>query len=208
MSYIYKITNDLNDKVYIGLTTRTLDLRWREHCRKQEQLIDKVIHLYGSEHFTISLVEECDDNLLDEREQYWIKYYDSYNNGYNCTLGGRNNQAICTPKMEEVQCLWNSGLSIAKIVKATKLNVETVRNYITKLGVSDQEVKERGRYFSDKAKAKPVLQYSLQGEFIKEWPSASEASRQLGCNRSNINAVCHGQRNCAGGFKWKFKEEL
>ena len=43
---------------------------------------------YGIEHFSIHLIEECDENILGEREKYWIKYYNSKENGYNATLGG------------------------------------------------------------------------------------------------------------------------
>ena len=43
---------------------------------------------YGLENFIIEEIEKIPNNLLNEREQYWIKYYDTYNNGYNATLGG------------------------------------------------------------------------------------------------------------------------
>ena len=44
---------------------------------------------YGLEHFHIEEIENVENNMLDEREKYWIKYYNSYNNGYNSTIGGR-----------------------------------------------------------------------------------------------------------------------
>ena len=55
------------------------------------------------------------------------------------------------------------------------------------------------KYFS-----KPVIQYTLDGKFIAEYPSAHEASRQTGINRGNISACCRGERKSAGGFEWKY----
>lgn len=50
--------------------------------------IKRAIHKYGKDKFHISLIEEVSVEKLNEREKYWITYYDSYNNGYNLTLGG------------------------------------------------------------------------------------------------------------------------
>lgn len=51
-------------------------------------VIKRAIHKYGKENFVIKLLEECDRALLNEREKYWIQYYNSFENGYNSTLGG------------------------------------------------------------------------------------------------------------------------
>ena len=53
---------------------------------------------------------------------------------------------------------------------------------------------------------KPILQYTKDGEFIKEWTSAKEASRVLGINNSHIAACCKGKRKSSGGFVWKYSE--
>lgn len=89
MGFIYLVENDINGNKYVGLTTRTVEVRWREHLRHSDEVLDKAIQKYGKEHFTVSVIEECHDEDLDAREQYWIAYYDSYNHGYNCTEGGR-----------------------------------------------------------------------------------------------------------------------
>ena len=55
---------------------------------------------------------------------------------------------------------------------------------------------------------KPILQYDLNGNFIKEWKSGCEVSRQLCISQANISACCRNVRRQAGGFVWKFKEEI
>lgn len=54
----------------------------------------------------------------------------------------------------------------------------------------------------------PLLQYDLDGNFIKEWPSAREASRKLNLNISGICLCCQNKRNYCGGYKWKYKKAV
>ena len=53
---------------------------------------------------------------------------------------------------------------------------------------------------------KPVNQYDLNHNFIKEWPSAAEIARVLGLNKSHIGEVCRGKAKTCGGFIWKYKD--
>lgn len=92
---IYKIENKINHKVYIGQSINITD-RWRNHRSAYKDTSDKAYetHLYrsmrkyGIENFDFSIVEECLPSELNERERYWVSYYDSFFNGYNLTLGG------------------------------------------------------------------------------------------------------------------------
>lgn len=90
---IYIITNDINDKVYIGQTTQTLKRRFNGHVCKDStnaSHIKRAIHKYGKEHFKIEIIEQCQVDKLDEREIYWIKQYNSFEYGYNLTEGGKS----------------------------------------------------------------------------------------------------------------------
>ena len=78
MGLIYKIVNDINDKVYIGKTTRTMEIRWKDHIKPSNLFIPNKFHnainKYGIEHFHMELVENNIPNeLLDTRECYWIE---------------------------------------------------------------------------------------------------------------------------------------
>lgn len=92
MGYIYKITNNINNKCYVGQTERTIQIRWLEHIRPSKYKVDlplyRAIRKYGVDNFSIEKIEECDNAILDEREIYWIDYFDAYRSGYNCTEGG------------------------------------------------------------------------------------------------------------------------
>lgn len=101
MIFIYKIQNQINKKIYIG-STKDPERRWFEHkqssklksCKSYNYPLQTAIRKYGVENFYITLICECDISELDELEIFYIKKYDSYNNGYNLTLGGQGNRQL------------------------------------------------------------------------------------------------------------------
>lgn len=87
---IYKITNKNTGKSYIG-QSNDIERRFKEHQiagKKSRIPVDIAIQKYGKDLFTYEIIEECLINQLNEREEYWIKFYDTFNNGYNCNPGG------------------------------------------------------------------------------------------------------------------------
>ena len=88
MCGIYKITNLCNGKIYIGQSV-DIQRRWRDHknCTSDYALY-RAFRKYGLENFQFDVIEECNVDQLNEREKYWINYYDSFFHGYNETLGG------------------------------------------------------------------------------------------------------------------------
>lgn len=96
-SGIYKIENIVNGKVYIGQSS-WLRKRIGVHIRRLRNGTHDNIHLqrswnkYGEESFRFDIVENCDADKLNEEEIYWISFFDSYNSGYNQTIGGGGNR--------------------------------------------------------------------------------------------------------------------
>jgi len=94
---IYKVTNNINGKIYIGQTINSLDKRWKRHTwkctiNKISMAITKAISKYGKENFTIEEIDKADSiKELNEKEIHYIKLYNSLSpNGYNLTTGGDN----------------------------------------------------------------------------------------------------------------------
>ena len=109
MQGIYKITNKINNKSYIG-KSKDIEARWKEHKWRMNSLDE--VHLnkplyrafkkYGLENFSFEVIEELENYETDsnEREKYWIKFYNSYGseNGYNATCGGDGGLTVESPR--------------------------------------------------------------------------------------------------------------
>jgi len=94
---IYKITNNINDKVYIGQTVGSLEKRWSRHLwqctlKRNGMAITNSINKYGKEIFFIEEIDKAENiEELNEKEIYYINFYNSLSpNGYNLVTGGKN----------------------------------------------------------------------------------------------------------------------
>ena len=112
--YIYKITNIQNNKVYIGQTIRPIKDRLNRHINDAlNNVLDthfaRAIRKYGKDSFTIEQIDTASNQEeLNKKEQYWIKYYDSVINGYNETdaiskCGGNTYQSKTEEEMEVIK---------------------------------------------------------------------------------------------------------
>ena len=89
----------------------------------------------------------------------------------------------------------------------TKNSVDSIEWVTHKENINYGTGKERSAraQMNDKKKSKPVIQYTIDGEFIKEFPSSKEAERQTGIFQSNIVACLKGRQKSARGYVWKYK---
>ena len=74
---------------------------------------------------------------------------------------------------------------------------------------SKQKMRNSKKGMYDGAKnpnSSKVLQFTLNGEFIKEWETIKQASEETSTNKTSISMCCSGKRNTAGGFVWKYKK--
>ena len=92
MAHIYKITNIINDKGYVGRTENDPKKRWREHLAAARNnplmVISKAIRKHGVENFRFEILEQCSVEDQYIRESQLIEEHDTYHNGYNSSLGG------------------------------------------------------------------------------------------------------------------------
>lgn len=117
LGYIYKITNVVNGKVYIGQTIRSLKARFCKHVHDNGCVfLHNAIMKYGKENFIIEEIEQDPIKNLDEREIYWIAYYNSTNRekGYNILKGGKLGRTdLCSLSSEQ----------IAQLIEMDKQNI-------------------------------------------------------------------------------------
>lgn len=138
--FIYKVTNKVNGKVYIGQTIQSIKDRWYRHCGKSglskaemNTHFKRAILKYGKESFNIEILEEVDSSKLDEREKYYIKLYDSYNSGYNSTMGGQNGgyrHFKLTECYDEIIKLYKYGFSLREIGKEFRVDKATIKGIL------------------------------------------------------------------------------
>ena len=86
---VYRILNTLTGKSYIGQSV-DIDKRFKEHLYHKQSPIDSDIHTFGEEFFKFKILVICDIDELDYWEEYYIEQFDSVNDGYNSTTGGRH----------------------------------------------------------------------------------------------------------------------
>lgn len=204
MSYIYKITNDINGKIYIGKTNFSIEKRWKEHCRdyKKESEEKRPLYFamkkYGIEHFYIEQVEECLFDEVSEREKYWIEYYGSFKNGYNATKGGDGKSYI---DYDLVAKIYQELNSIEKTALFLNISRDTVRTALINKKIKAKTSEEVNK----KQFGKIVAQYDLNDNLITVFSSLREAASSLNKKGvSHISDVAKGKRKTAYGYKWKF----
>lgn len=205
MPYIYKIENKLNGKIYIGKTLKTVQERWKEHChdfkreRCEKRPLYSAMNKYGIENFFIEEIEQCEANILSEREKYWIEYYNSFKYGYNATTGGDGRSYL---DYDLILSLWQEGKTAKEIAKILNHDEYSVRLALDIKGITSEKRQERSIILRSKSVAKLDLNTD---EILEVFPSQMEAYRSLGKQQSgHISQVCNGKRKTAYGYKWKW----
>lgn len=210
--YIYKITNDINNKVYIGKTRGSINKRWEGHLRDykkkrcEKRPLYDAMNKYGVEHFRIELIEETINP--EEREKYWIAYYDSFKSGYNATMGGDGKPYIDRDLVIKTYSELGTCKATAFAINTTAETVSTIlkENNITIIPTQEHIKKKY---------AKRVLMLSKECVPLKTFPSLREAARYLQISNivsgkhlngvvEHISEVCRKKRKTAYGYKWEY----
>ena len=141
--FIYKITNKINGKSYIGQTIQNVKERFYQHCATKcsqailNMAIHKAINKYGKSNFTIEVIEEVESTNLNDRERYWIKYYDSYNNGYNSTEGGQDGiKLFKNLDTESIVREYKSGKSLREIGRLFNVDKQTIKDLLVRNNIN------------------------------------------------------------------------
>lgn len=203
--YIYKITNNINGKSYIGQTT-DYKRRFQEHRQlgygsEQNKLLYYAFKKYGIENFSFEVIEDKTPNY-NEREKYWIAYYDSFENGYNMTEGGEEpplnigvNSPFVTHTEEQIT-------EIKRLLKETKIQYKDIAKIFNYDSSSIERI-NYGKLWRDESETYPIRketsrQYQKERalniiyDLLNTNLTQKEIAKKYGCARTTVTAINQG----------------
>ncbi len=209
--FIYKIINDINDKVYIGKTLSSIEERFKQHkkdsLKESEQIrpLYRAMRKYGIEKFHIEKVEECPLEILSDREKYWIEFFSSYKNGYNATIGGDGKQLY---NYDEIVKGFLSGKLVYELAEEFECCQDTIHEALNLANIDSKTN-------ANKKLKKGIVAKDSNGNILKTFNSRIEAVKWLQDNnyvsdsvsRDNIIAAigraANGKRKTAYKLIWE-----
>ena len=235
---IYKVTNKQNNKVYIGQTVKSLNQRRSEHKHRflyenSHNKFYNALKKYGWKNFSWEILEESNNwtyETLDEKEKYYIKLYDSINNGYNILEGGNcsridGEQMAVSCGSEPFYAFTIKGQLLGEFINKTEFSrqynipvqriVEMVQNktlsakniiIIDKKNYTIELLQDRIKKCIKKF---PFVAINKEtGEQSEVFTSIEECKRALNLpSNCHIGEVLKGQRKSSNGYVFKYIEE-
>ncbi len=203
MGYIYKITNKIDNKIYIGQTTQDLEVRWKGHLKKNSncRYLKSAFNKHGLDNFKFELVCITFDENLDAIETEYIKKFNSLvPNGYNLREGGNSSK-----HNEETKKKISASMKGRTDIVHAKPQLGKPHTEETKQKLREFNTGKKHTLESLKKMSKTVLQLDIEDKIINKYYSAREAGRVTGISSSSIINCCNGKKEMAKGFKWKYE---
>lgn len=195
---IYKIQNLVNDKVYIGLTTnlskRLKSYLYHGNNGDGQQLIHRALKKYGLDEFDFEIIEEAESLELQEREKFWINFYNSndLNVGYNLTNGGEK----FVHNLETVLKMKKSSNNKIKVFLYDKMG-----NYIKQfesINECARELKRKHSAIVDAIKKQNLI----QGKYLASFEKKDSVKPHNNLKSEKLKIKLKNNRNCIT-FNWK-----
>ena len=216
---IYKVTNLINGKVYIGQTIDEKPVRrWWKHCNDNKTMFDKSISKYGKENFSFEVIDTAfSQDELNEKEKYWIAFYGSMApHGYNLTSGGKKYCEVSDDtrkKLSKSMSGENAPWYGKHLTEETKRKLSEAHKGKPGYWTGKKRDPETIRKMSESRKGKYSGVNSKQSKRIVcvetgvAYDSIGECSRITGISRTGIVRALRGYAKSAGGFHWAYFEE-
>ena len=203
---IYKITNNINGKVYIGQTVRSVRERMEEHKRKCTTVIDKALRKYGAENFTVEEIDHASNvSELNEKEIYWIADFDSMvPKGYNQCLGGGN--TLGYKHREESKRKMSDAKSISYVGSGNPFYGKT-HSEESKKRMGDAR-KGLAHLTEEQVMTLRASHHKVRVRNIETgevFESVKEAATTYNLKDTHITRVCKGKRKTTGNFHWCYE---
>ena len=200
---IYKITNKINGKIYIGQTIRPLIQRWNRHCcQSTVSAISHAIKKYGKHNFDIAIVSRARTiNELNHREALSIRLFNSLSpNGYNLEMGGKNK--LISDETRLKQSLAHIGLKYNRVrkPKSKKKTSSWINPQKGQPKRAESNIKNAITHG-----AKPFIMKNINGEIIWSGLIQSECAKKFNLSVGNINGCLSGKRKQHKGYTFTFE---
>lgn len=208
---IYKATNTINDKVYIGLTTHTLEHRRKIHERdalRKDTYFYRAMRKYGKENFAWEIIDCSATTMeeLEELEKAYIKFYNSFDNkekGYNTQSGGNSLFKITEEekrkRSERAKGENNPMYGVPSPMKGKKFSEEHKRKISEALKKVDRE-HVKGSNNPAARKVRNILTGEIYG-------TVKEAAEKTGISRASVTQVCQGKKNSVKGLQFEYVDD-
>jgi group I intron endonuclease len=207
MAFIYKITNKINGKVYIGKTEGAIEKRFKQHlseCNKdrcKNRPLYRAMQKHGKENFEVSLIEETDNP--EEREIFWIAFYGSYSKGYNATAGGDGKSYVDYDQIESLYMESSASITVKDIANRLGIDYGLCCKYIKSLGLN---LRKRSNIRTRKpvllVETNQIFESTLAaGEYIKNKYDLKSPSDSCAYK---ISLVCRKLRKSAFKHTWEY----
>ena len=161
-----------NGKVYIGQTIQTLKHRLEGHMLKVNNMdfkdgtVHSDIHKYGLDNFMIYILKQCEFSKLNDRERYWINYYDGFNTGYNNTRGGGGHNSLLGVEDTIVE-MGKAGRTLTEIASYIGCSLTGVKQVLEVNGIEYKRDVGCGPL--------KVMMYDRDWNIIRLWDSISQS---------------------------------
>ena len=222
--YIYKATNKINGKSYVGQTCDFHSRVWQhQRCYEKEDCdFHRAIKEFGFDNFSWEIIETCEsEDRACELEKYYIEKFNTYRDGYNMTKGGKG---APYHNARAVVLLTLDGQYIKRYDSAMDAEIDGFHNADVLLNCKGKSRQTKGymfmfedEYESNGAKAyrkpKPngmrsIIQCDMEGNFIQKFKSLQEAARITGTNRTTISGVLSNTYKSANGYIFVYEEDF
>nr|DAM78930.1 MAG TPA: intron associated endonuclease [Caudoviricetes sp.] len=221
--YIYKATNKINGKSYIGKTVDYKTRVWQHRrCYEKENCkFHDAIKKYGFESFEWDILEIC-NNESDacNLEIHYIELYNSYRDGYNENkggVGGHNARSIVCLTLDgeyvkrydsAAEAELKDGFCNSSVLLCCKNKQRACQNHLFMF--EDDYLKNGARKYEkpDRTNMKRVVQCDSNGNFINKFESVKEAAEKTGSNRTTISGVLSKKYKTANGYIFVYEEDF
>lgn len=211
MYNIYIIKNKINDKVYVGKTSKSIEERFKTHIKDSVKFPHRKLYndmiKFGYQNFYIKNLDTADNNdSASELEKFYIKKYNSYHNGYNGNYGGDGKKLIDDKIWTKIISYINENqdYTLTKLSKIFHIDSKTIKKYFIMNDIDYIKYNPKSEKISQRKYTK-ISCYDKNDNLVKDFYKYDDILLFINKDKrsiDNILRICLGKRITAYGYKW------